>query len=226
MSRTPGHTKRAQTIPLLSSLSLYDCPGLLFPHAFGPPRHLARPDGEKDCGNESDCDKVSESVGRLEYTAPVRSHWDDPVLRKSLVTDRALQECAGLVPLAQVREPYTSVRFLAERLPIERWYGLTRNTGGASAAYDDEETQWTAFSLCEALAWKRGLLHARSGRPDAHAAGRMILQDVVDGICPLSLWPAPADAATAAEEGTAPDALQEESDHEDDCDSEGSDEDS
>ena len=36
-----------------------------------------------------------------------------------------MQECCGVVPLAQCREPYTAVRFLGEHLPLERLYGLT-----------------------------------------------------------------------------------------------------
>ena len=35
-----------------------------------------------------------------------------------------MQECCGVVPLAQVRECYTAVRFLGEHLDLERLYGL------------------------------------------------------------------------------------------------------
>ena len=37
---------------------------------------------------------------------------------------RSLQECAGVLPLAQLREPYSAVRLIAEHLPVERLYGL------------------------------------------------------------------------------------------------------
>lgn len=38
--------------------------------------------------------------------------------------ERAVQECCGVIPLAQLREPYTAVRLLAEHLPLEAMYGL------------------------------------------------------------------------------------------------------
>lgn len=38
--------------------------------------------------------------------------------------ERAVQECCGVLPLAQIREPYSAVRFLAEHLPLEHMYGL------------------------------------------------------------------------------------------------------
>jgi len=39
VSRTPGHTKHFQTIPLTETIYLCDCPGMVFP-ALDRPRHL------------------------------------------------------------------------------------------------------------------------------------------------------------------------------------------
>ena len=109
-----------------------------------------------------------------------------------------MQQCCGVVPLAQVRETFTAVRFLGEHLPLERLYGLTPTVddledqfgagGGANAA----RFVWSPFGICEALAVKRGFLIAKTGRPDAHAAGRQILFDSQDGLLPLFWLPPPA----------------------------------
>lgn len=65
----------------------------------------------------------------------------------SIDRQRAMQECCGVVPLSQVvshrcgtpcsccfpfdpfvqlREPYSSIRLIAEHLPIEQYYGLKK----------------------------------------------------------------------------------------------------
>ena len=138
-----------------------------------------------------------------------------------------MQECSGIVPLAQVREPYTAVRYLGEHLPLERLYGLApprdeledlverdaacvsgssggggggggggsrapAESKGAALAAAAARYVWSPFALCEALAVKRGMLIAKTGQPDAHAAGREILYDCQDGVIPLH-WLPPAD---------------------------------
>jgi len=96
VSRTPGHTKRFQTLHLSEKIDLLDCPGLVFPA-------LDRPN--------------------------------------------FLQILCGIFNIAQVREPYSAIRYLAERLPLEKMYGLKM---------EKDETEWTAYSLCEAYSRKRG----------------------------------------------------------------------
>lgn len=93
VSRTAGHTKWAQTIPVLpKSLHLLDTPGLVFPALLQPPTLPA--------------------TVTTEQLQMVRDE------------ERAIQECCGVLPLAQVREPYSAVRFLAQHLPLEVMYGL------------------------------------------------------------------------------------------------------
>lgn len=180
VSRTAGHTKHAQTIHIAAGVALLDCPGLVFPHAL--PLLLA-----------------SSSASSAASPAIV----DD--------RERAMQECCGVVPLAQVREPYTAVRLLAEYLPLERMYGLPltvaptggtagtikrigRRAGGlpsdaASGSSSEEEDPLSPLLICESLAVKRGKLIAKTGQPDAHAAGRDILYDAQDGVLPLWWMP-------------------------------------
>ncbi|KAA0161310.1 hypothetical protein FNF31_03924 [Cafeteria roenbergensis] len=255
VSRTPGHTKRMQHIAVCPGLTLLDCPGLLFPHCYGPRRPRAEASGDDDAGlddkdleellarqagpeedeedgsdgdsddsgdsshdddddddddNDDDDDDGSDSAGRraaarAEPPKPAAAarpalaggsqHTEMALLawEADLRRHRAMQQCLGVMPLAQVREPYTAVRFLAERLPLERMYGLKPVDEDDYAAAAAGDYAWTPWAICESYAVKCGLLHARTGRPDAHAAGRRILQDAVDGVLPIYFWP-PADA--------------------------------
>ncbi|KAF2076096.1 hypothetical protein CYY_002610 [Polysphondylium violaceum] len=94
---------------------------------------------------------------------------------------KSLQILCGLFPIAQVREPYSAIQFLCERTPLEVIYALKN-------PYPDEP--WSAYSICEAFALKRGYLIAKSGRPDPHRAGLEILKECVDGNIVIS-WPPP-----------------------------------
>eukprot|EP01122_Echinamoeba_exundans_P006496 TRINITY_DN1841_c0_g1_i2.p1 TRINITY_DN1841_c0_g1~~TRINITY_DN1841_c0_g1_i2.p1 ORF type:complete len:526 (-),score=131.97 TRINITY_DN1841_c0_g1_i2:394-1971(-) len=91
---------------------------------------------------------------------------------------KPLQILCGIFPIAQVREPYSAIQFLAERVPVERIYGLTMPAtvqGAAKAKF-----QWSAFAITEAYAEKRGYF-TKHGNPDTHRAGLEILFDVIDG---------------------------------------------
>jgi len=96
---------------------------------------------------------------------------------------KALQILCGLFPLAQVREPYSAIRYLAERIAIEEIYHLKKYEVSA-----DED--WSPFSICEAYAFQRGYLTAKIGAPDTHRAGLEILRDCLDGKIVIS-WPPP-----------------------------------
>ena len=54
---------------------------------------------------------------------------------------RALQVIAGSFPIAQTREPYSAIQFIAERLPIETIYKLTPPTTATetSLKHKDED---------------------------------------------------------------------------------------
>lgn len=181
VSRTAGHTKRAQTIHLVPSsnpnnssnnnpdscgepVDLLDCPGLVFPHLL----------------NYSAVIPLIASS----HSSSVTINPGTEILHDE--NERAMQECCGVIPLAQVREPYTSIRFLMEHLPIERYYGILPPRDEVREAEEEgREFRWSSLSLCEAYAVKRGYYIARTGRPDSHSAGRSILYDTQDGIIPL-----------------------------------------
>eukprot|EP01114_Cavostelium_apophysatum_P016923 TRINITY_DN490_c1_g1_i2.p1 TRINITY_DN490_c1_g1~~TRINITY_DN490_c1_g1_i2.p1 ORF type:complete len:713 (+),score=236.09 TRINITY_DN490_c1_g1_i2:74-2212(+) len=96
---------------------------------------------------------------------------------------KPLQILCGLFPIAQVREPFSAIRYLAERVPVEKIYNL-------KFPEDDDYKEWSPYVICEALAIKRGFRLAKSGRPDVHRAGLELLKEVFDGKVPIS-WPPP-----------------------------------
>jgi ribosome biogenesis GTPase A len=91
---------------------------------------------------------------------------------------KPLQILCGIFPIAQVREPYSAIQFLAERVPVERIYSLTVPASVQGAA--KTKFQWSAFAITEAYAEKRGYF-TKHGNPDTHRAGLEILFDVIDG---------------------------------------------
>lgn len=97
---------------------------------------------------------------------------------------KSLQILCGLFPLAQVREPFSAISFLCERIPLEKIYGLKKSD------CDDSSGSWSSWDITEAFAEKRGYYLSRGGNPDMHRAGREILNDAVDGRLPI-YWNAP-----------------------------------
>lgn len=95
-------------------------------------------------------------------------------------TPRTLQVLMGSYPIAQLRQPYASVRFLAERLDLPKLLAMKHPEG------DDE---WSAMDICDAFALKRGFLTAKAARPDCYRAANSILRMALDGKITLSLKP-------------------------------------
>lgn len=96
---------------------------------------------------------------------------------------KALQVQMGCFPISQLREPYTAIGFLAERINLVRLLRLQHPEG-------DTETTWSAYDICEAWAEKRGFLTARTGRPDIYRAANHMLRMALDGrTIRLSFYP-------------------------------------
>lgn len=96
---------------------------------------------------------------------------------------KALQVLMGCYPIAQLREPYTAIRYLAERVNLVRILRLQHPEG-------DTENDWTAFDICEAWAEKRGFLTSRTARPDVYRAANHLLRMALDGrTINLSFYP-------------------------------------
>lgn len=109
-----------------------------------------------------------------------------------------MQVLCGLYPLANLREPFTPIRYVAEHIALEELYNLGKYADSKGTTESTEGIVWTPMLIAEALATKRGYFTGRAGRPDAHRAARDILFDVVDGVVPL-YWAPPEPLELAQE---------------------------
>lgn len=86
-----------------------------------------------------------------------------------------LQVLGGVYPIAQLREPYTSIQFLAEYVPLEELYKLPIPPDASEDTYE-----WTAWDICEQRAEQRGFF-TKGGRPDTYRAANEILRSAHSG---------------------------------------------
>jgi len=108
---------------------------------------------------------------------------DCPGLVFPSMAPRPLQILMGSFPISQVREPYSVVQFLAERLNIPPLLGLPVHPP------DDQESEWSAFGLCSEWAEARGYTTARTSRPDTYRAANQVLRFALEGRLSLALEP-------------------------------------
>jgi len=92
-----------------------------------------------------------------------------------------MQLLCGNAPIAQAREPFSTIRYLAEmgvHPPLHVAYGLA-----LSDVSDQSSTVpgcWSPYAICEALALKRSFL-TRGGGADVSRAANRILRDALSG---------------------------------------------
>ncbi|KAL0858348.1 hypothetical protein ABMA27_012235 [Loxostege sticticalis] len=90
---------------------------------------------------------------------------------------RPIQILMGSYPIAQLREPYTTIRYLAERLDLPRLLRMD---------HPDNDDTWSPRDICDGWAKKRGYLTAKAARLDTYRAANSLLRMALDGkIC---LW--------------------------------------
>jgi len=117
---------------------------------------------------------------------------------------REAQIVGALIPLAQVREPFSALRWVMERTPVQLAEVLSlkpvtlqealelREAGVEILGFDRvaEEAEfmpWSPLLLCARYAKQRGFV--KGGAPDCMQAGTHILQRVLDGRVPYSVRP-------------------------------------
>uniref|UniRef100_S4PWQ4 Guanine nucleotide-binding protein-like 1 n=1 Tax=Pararge aegeria TaxID=116150 RepID=S4PWQ4_9NEOP len=90
---------------------------------------------------------------------------------------RPIQILMGSYPIAQLREPYTTIRYLAERLNLPQLLRMD---------HPENDDTWSPRDICDGWAKKRGYLTAKAARLDTYRAANSILRMALDGrIC---LW--------------------------------------
>lgn len=105
---------------------------------------------------------------------------------------RELQILAGMFPVAQVREPLSVVKYLAERVDLVKTLKLAPEVSKLEDFLLESEyvkDGWTAWKICEAWAMKRGYRTAKAARLDVPRAANHILRLAVDGRIVLSTVP-------------------------------------
>ncbi|KAJ1865373.1 hypothetical protein LPJ73_000018 [Coemansia sp. RSA 2703] len=118
------------------------------------------------------------------HVTPTLRLCDCPGLVFPCVIDRTMQILAGLYNIAQVQEPYSSVQYLAERIPLEKMLNLLPKNTSAMV-----KNEWSAWGICEAFAVDRGFYTSKAARPDVYRAALHILRWELDGRVLLSFKP-------------------------------------
>lgn len=91
---------------------------------------------------------------------------------------KQLQILCGIYPIAQVREPYSPLMYLAQRINVVKLLKLQHPAVDHNRPY---QGGWSAFDICDAWAQKRGFMTARTARPDLYRAANHLLRIAVDG---------------------------------------------
>lgn len=145
---------------------------------------------------------------------------------------RESQIVGMLIPVAQVREPFSALRWVMEHsiqpLPdalglkgvslqqVLDWHSNGVDVLRLDGTLDEGEgpVPWSPMLLCAQYASQRGLVKA--GRPDCIAAGTEILQRVLDGRVPYRVKPPEPDCALpeAGEESSGSDWEVDDEDYE------------
>lgn len=86
----------------------------------------------------------------------------------------------GSFPIAQLREPFTTIQFIAERLDLIKLLRIDHPYG---------DNMWSAMDICEGWAKKRGFLTAKAARLDSFRAANNLLRMALDGKICLNLLP-------------------------------------
>lgn len=106
---------------------------------------------------------------------------------------RELQILSGMYPIAQVREPYAAIKYLAERVPLIDILKLHVEIPRLEEEHEEpgyiSSKGWTAWKICEAWAIKRGFRTAKAARLDVFRAANNILRLALDGRIVLATVP-------------------------------------
>ncbi|GMF44819.1 unnamed protein product [Phytophthora fragariaefolia] len=100
-----------------------------------------------------------------------------------------LQILFGSFPIAQTREPFSAVRFIAENCDphLHEVYKLK--------PVDDDDDEWCPYTLCESYAQLRGF-RVKGGKLDVHRAANTLLRDTLNGKKVVLSFPPPSGASS------------------------------
>ncbi|GAB1868182.1 Guanine nucleotide-binding protein-like 1 [Camponotus japonicus] len=105
---------------------------------------------------------------------------DCPGLVFPSTVPKQLQILMGSFPIAQVREPYTTVKFLAERMDLPKLLRIP---------HPENDDTWSAMDICDGWAIKRDFRTARAARLDTYRAANSLLRMALEGKICLYIYP-------------------------------------
>ncbi|KAK7887034.1 hypothetical protein WMY93_026655 [Mugilogobius chulae] len=124
------------------------------------------------------------------YLTPTVKLCDCPGLVFPSRVSKQLQILAGIYPVSQLQEPYSSVGYLCERTPFLSVLKLKHpSLLDNDPPQEKEEPKWTAWDVCEAWAERRGYKTAKAARNDVYRAANSLLRLAIDGRLCLCLRP-------------------------------------
>ena len=133
---------------------------------------------------------VSRTPGHTKYfqtifITPTVKLCDCPGLVFPSKIPKAMQVLMGCFPIAQLREPYSAIMYMSQRLNVPAILKLEHQDPVSEGI-----TKWSAHDVCEAWAVKRGFRTAKAARPDVYRAANHMLRMALDGrtLC-LSFYP-------------------------------------
>ncbi|KAG8199035.1 hypothetical protein JTE90_021048 [Oedothorax gibbosus] len=104
---------------------------------------------------------------------------DCPGLVFPSLVPKPIQVLMGCYPIAQLREPYSAIAFLGQRMSLPNILKLRHPE--LESFEKGEEIRWSSYDICEAWAMKRGFRTAKAARPDVYRAANNILRMALDG---------------------------------------------
>ncbi|KAJ0066336.1 hypothetical protein NL108_011168, partial [Boleophthalmus pectinirostris] len=126
------------------------------------------------------------------YLTPTVKLCDCPGLVFPSLVNKQLQILAGIYPVSQLQEPYSSVGYLCERTPFLSVLKLKHPSLLENPQQQSQESQhpaWTSWDVCEAWAERRGYKTAKAARNDVYRAANSLLRLAIDGRLCLCLRP-------------------------------------
>ncbi|KAM3872866.1 guanine nucleotide-binding protein-like 1 [Diretmus argenteus] len=127
------------------------------------------------------------------YLTPTVKLCDCPGLVFPSHVNKQLQILAGIYPVSQLQEPYSSVGYLCERTPflsvLKLKHPSLQDLQPHLVHPGSEDLSWTAWDVCEAWAERRGYKTAKAARNDVYRAANSLLRLAIDGRLCLCLRP-------------------------------------
>lgn len=105
---------------------------------------------------------------------------DCPGLVFPSIVPKQLQILMGSFPIAQVKEPYTTIKYLAERKDLPKLLKIQ---------HQDNDDTWSAMDICDGWAAKRNFYTAKAARLDTYRGANSLLRMTLEGKICMYVYP-------------------------------------